>query len=88
MSSISFQVDPDVLRPIIDEAVEIAIARLDGQPKKLLWREQEVAELLGVSVVFLKEARARGEIVAHTRVKPIVYTWQNIADVKDWLANR
>ena len=78
-------------RTIADAIASEVIARLDprdsSHPTKILWSESEAADVLGVSVYFLKRARQNGEVVAHSNTRPVSYTWEQIEAIKDWLGN-
>lgn len=67
--SVVLQLDDNVIRPLIDEAVEAAIARMEDRNAKLNGRLSftinEAARLLGVGVGTLRDLRARGEIQGH-----------------------
>jgi len=58
------------------------------QPRKLTWNEKEAADVLGVSPHTLKKWRGDGLIKSHTRIKPILYRWQDIEAIADWMAKR
>ena len=79
------------LRPVITAVVADVLAemRSEQQPQqKLLWSETEAAGVLGVSASYLKQLRHDGKIEAHTTIKPILYTWEQIEAIGDWLQER
>jgi hypothetical protein len=82
------QINPTELAPIIQQAVDAALARfeserakLDDGSGKLCYSEQEAARLLGVEVHVLRDERLRGRIEASQIMgRRIRYTRENLTD--------
>jgi hypothetical protein len=81
---IAVQIDPESLRPLIDAAVAVAIARmeagraaLDG---RMAYSEPEAADLLGLKTHQLRDERLRGRISASMGPgRKILYSRDNLA---------
>jgi hypothetical protein len=79
------QLDPETLKPLIEQVVGETLARLEADRAKLdgklAYSEPEAAQLLGVETHVLRDARRRGEIdasvIAGGRIR---YTAKALAD--------
>jgi hypothetical protein len=67
-TGVSLQVDPETLRPLVEQIVREALAQLDSARvtagDRLAYSESEAARLLGLRPHQLRDARLRGEIGA------------------------
>jgi hypothetical protein len=65
---VSIQLDPQSLRPLIEQVVTEVLARLDAAqvrlPDRLAYSEPEAARLLGLAPHQLRDERLRGRITA------------------------
>lgn len=89
-SSLSFVIDPDVLRPLISAVIAETLAALEKDraalPDKLAYSEGEAARLLSLHSHQLRDARLRGEIEASVGpCRKILYTREQLLT---YLANR
>jgi Helix-turn-helix domain len=90
MQGVAFQFDPEIFRPLIEQAVEAAIVRLENARAmvgdRLCYSEPEAASLLGLRPHQLRDERLRGRIKASSIVRRrIRYTRQ---DLMDYLSSR
>ena len=71
------EIDPETLRPVIEQAVAETISRLEATQAKfsdqLAHTEPEAAALLGVQPHVLRDLRLAGEIEASKVGRRIVY---------------
>lgn len=63
---------PDALRPLVEQVIDLALARLAeanaALPDRLAYSESEAAALLGLAPHVLRDERRRGRIAASTVV--------------------
>jgi hypothetical protein len=90
MQGAAFQFDPEAFRPLIEQAVEAALLRLEEARVKLsdrlCYSEPEAATMLGLEPHQLRDERLRGRIKASSIVcRRIRYTRQ---DLMDYLLSR
>lgn len=92
----------EAFRPLIEQVVRetLSVARSSpgvsddvtaappAGPGKLLWTETEAAAALSISPLTLKKWRERGYVKSHTAKRPILYTWQQIEAVAEWMPGR
>lgn len=62
-------IDPEALRPLVEQVVRVAIERLEAvkgdlDPDRLAYSEPEAAALLGLNTHQLRDERGRGRITA------------------------
>ena len=88
MAEITVRLTEDDLELLARRVVDKLADNETVPRKKLLWSEPDVAETLSVSVHFLKKLRQDGYIESHTRRRPILYSWEQIEAIKDWLPTR
>src|SRR5712692_3845790 len=79
----TFQFDPEMFRPLIEQAVEAAMARLEQARAtlgdRLCYSEPEAAAMLGLQTHQLRDERLRGRIKASSIVcRRIRYTRQDL----------
>jgi len=82
---VNLQLDPDVLKPLIEAVVRETVAKLDGEGgrfnDKIAFAEPEAARLLGLEVHQLRDERLRGRIRASQIVgKRIRYLKSDLLD--------
>jgi hypothetical protein len=89
-SGVALHIDPESLRPLIEQVVEATMARLEDARatlgSRLAYSEAEAAALLGLNPHQLRDERLRGRIAA--RVGPgrkILYTREALLE---YLASR
>jgi len=84
--------DPDILKPVIDLAVETALARFQDVAQfrdllgdQLMFTEPQAARLLGLTPTALKSERAKGRIHYSTRRRQIKYLREHLLEyVENW----
>jgi excisionase family DNA binding protein len=82
-TGLHLQIDPQALRPLIEEVVNLVLARLESERAhlngKLCYSEPEAAELLGLKEHQLRDERRRGRIRAASIVgRRIRYTREDL----------
>jgi hypothetical protein len=90
MQGAAFQFDPEAFKPVIEQAVDAAMLRLESARAiaggKLCYSEAEAAALLGLKEHQLRDERLRGRINASSIVcRRIRYTY---ADLMEYLMSR
>jgi len=90
MQGAAFQFDPEVFKPLIEQAVEAAMTRLEEAratvADRLCYSEPEAAAMLGLEPHQLRDERLRGRIKASSIVcRRIRYT---PADLMEYLMSR
>jgi hypothetical protein len=89
-NGVGIQFDPEVFRPLIEQAVEAAFVRLEEVRAmtggKLCYSEPEAAAMLGLKDTQLRDERLRGRIKASSIVcRRIRYTRE---DLMEYLLSR
>jgi hypothetical protein len=89
-NSVGFNFDPQLFKPLIEQAVEAAFVRLEEARAmtggKLCYSEPEAAAMLGLKDTQLRDERLRGRIKASSIVcRRIRYTQ---ADLLEYLMSR
>ena len=89
-NGVSLNIDPESIRPVIDQAVAAAFARaMEAWAKvgdRLCYTEAEAAAMLGLKEHQLRDERLRGRIKASSIVcRRIRYTY---ADLMEYLMSR
>jgi hypothetical protein len=89
-SPLSLTIDPEALRPLIEQTVRAVLARLEADRAqldgRLAYSESEAAALLGLHAHQLRDERLRGRIQASVGPgRKILYTRQ---DLMDYLLSR
>ena len=83
MQSAAFQFDPELFKPLIEQAVEAAMLKIENARAtagdRLCYSEPEAASLLGLQPHQLRDERLRGKIKASSIVcRRIRYTRQDL----------
>jgi hypothetical protein len=64
--AVALALDPAALRPLVEQVVDLALARLEGAraalPEKLAYTEREAARLLSLEPHQLRDARLAGRV--------------------------
>jgi len=90
MQGAAFQFDPELFKPLIEQAVEAAMLKIENAratvSDRLCYSEPEAAAMLGLEPHQLRDERLRGRIKASSIVcRRIRYTR---ADLMDYLLSR
>jgi hypothetical protein len=84
-NGVGFQFDPEIFRPLIEQAVEAAMLKIENARAtvgdKLAYSEPEAAAMLGLEPHQLRDERLRGRIKASSIVcRRIRYTRQDLME--------
>jgi hypothetical protein len=89
-NGVALQIDPESLRPLIEQVVEATVARLEEARAtvgdRLAYSEPEAARLLGLAPHQLRDERLRGRIKASAIVGRRIRYMRG--DLMDYLLSR
>lgn len=88
MAEITVTLNPADIEAIAQRVASLlsAAPSVPAGPSKVLWSEEEAAELFSVSHGSLKRWRLRGFFAAATSSRPVLYSREHIENAAKWIA--